>query len=66
MQTGLEKVLKLGNGLIQVGSKLDFKPGSLLDGFLEKTPSYLRFIRSRSSKVRKRWDFCIIREWAMM
>ena len=54
MQAGLEKVLKFREGLIQIGSKLDFQPGSLFDRFLTETPSFLRFIRSRSSKVTNR------------
>lgn len=54
MQAGLEKVLKFRKSLIQIGSKLDFKPSSLFDSFLTETPSFLRFIRSRSSKVTNR------------
>ena len=40
MQAGLEKVLKFRKGLIQIGSKLDLKPGSLFDRFLTETPQF--------------------------
>lgn len=40
MQAGLEKVLKFRKGLIQIGSKLDFKPGSLFDCFLTETAQF--------------------------
>ena len=40
MQAGLEKVLKFREGLIQIGSKLDFQPGSLFDRFLTETPQF--------------------------
>ena len=40
MQTGLEKILKFRKGLIQIGSKLDFQPGSLFDRFLTETPQF--------------------------
>lgn len=42
MQTGLEKVLQFQKGLIQIGSKLDLKPGSLLDRFLTETPLFFK------------------------
>ena len=40
MQAGFEKVLKFRKGLIQIGSKLDLKPGSLFDRFLTETPQF--------------------------
>ena len=50
IQTGLEKVLKFRKGLIQIGSKLDLKSGSLLDCFLTETP---QFFEARQIKVFK-------------
>ena len=38
MQAGLKKILKCRKDLIQIGSKLDLKPGSLFDCFLMETP----------------------------
>ena len=45
MQIELEKILKFRKGLIQIGSKLDFQLGSLLDHPLTGTPQFFEVHR---------------------